>query len=127
MEHQTICASNGQNYRNKCYFDVAKCRAEKIEHDFLSTVDCPTSIKMLDSGHNCERAACTTEYDPVCGSDGKTYTNLCNFHQKTCNNKNGPILQIEYRGSCCEEKCSAVDYSPVCDSQNITHLVWNLN
>lgn len=127
MEHKTICASNGQSYRNQCYFNVSKCRAEKIEREILTEIECSNLIKMQDSINNCQIEKCSTKYDPVCGSDGITYTNICNFQQKNCkNNKNGPLVEIEYYGTCCEEKCSLIDYSPVCDSTNTTYLVFYL-
>ena len=46
----------------------------------------------------CELRICTLEFDPVCGSDGVTYGNLCQFNfAKRCDN---PDLEIENRGVC---------------------------
>lgn len=78
---------------------------------------------------------CTDIYDPVCGSDQRTYPNQCRFVQRfaqnsydmgetrtafsMCNSSTG--LQMLYKGPCCRDECSD-EPSPVCDSENRTHL-----
>ena len=48
---------------------------------------------------------CTTEFNPVCGSDGKTYGNECMFEIAQCNEvKHGRNLSIAYEGECKEGK-----------------------
>ncbi|CAG0908222.1 unnamed protein product [Cyprideis torosa] len=43
--------------------------------------------------------ACTREYDPYCGSDGRTYGNMCLFKNAVrCEGKRG--LRIRKRGRC---------------------------
>ena len=42
--------------------------------------------------------ACTRDYNPVCGSDGKTYGNLCMMEAKSCvHNLN---LTVKHAGKC---------------------------
>ncbi len=61
---------------------------------------------------------CTEQYQPVCGKDGKTYSNAC-FAQ--CQDK-----EIAHEGECKKEKtfepCSCTkEYSPVCGNNGVTY------
>jgi hypothetical protein len=52
---------------------------------------------MGECGKNCDNINCTTDYNPVCGSDGKTYSNECNLKAAKCKN---PSLTIVHPGEC---------------------------
>ncbi|VDI17260.1 Hypothetical predicted protein [Mytilus galloprovincialis] len=69
---------------------------------------------------NCHRT-CTSQYAPVCGSDGKTYRNQCLLNVAICYSKaKGINLHYAHRGS-----CSHVTHTPpihysckdVCDEE----------
>ncbi|XP_077980669.1 follistatin-like [Glandiceps talaboti] len=43
---------------------------------------------------------CTADWKPVCGTDGKTYSNACNLQVKACEGKGNPDLKIQKHDSC---------------------------
>ena len=42
---------------------------------------------------------CTADYKPVCGTDGKTYSNYCNLLQNACTNKMKNLAKA-HEGEC---------------------------
>ena len=51
---------------------------------------------IINSSLDCLKV-CSTEYDPICGSDDMTYQNLCDFENGQCRNK---FLLIQRYSKC---------------------------
>jgi hypothetical protein len=93
-----VCGSDGKTYDNDCLF--TRCRTP----DFKITIAHKGPCR--ESGPAVKPAApdmsppciCPAIYAPLCGSDGKTYSNACVF---ACSRP--PGVQIVYRGECMPE------------------------
>lgn len=89
-----VCGNDGRTYDSQKALDEA---AKNIE----------CLVKEFDGG--CQEMACTAQYDPVCGSDGKTHSNAC-WLGLTRRSTHQPCLRVLYKGECkeggdCKEVC----------------------
>ena len=50
-----------------------------------------------DPQQACDDIECNTEYDPQCGSNGRTFDNSCEFSRALCSDTS---LKIAYAGEC---------------------------
>ncbi|KAF0682766.1 Aste57867_25136 [Aphanomyces stellatus] len=72
-------------------------------------------VKCTDIG------GCIAVFEPVCGSDNRTYGNACELTVAQCSN---PSLQLASDGACgdkCQLKACADIYAPVCGSDGQTY------
>ena len=64
-----------------------------MENGYVSFCD----LDKLGNGEKCS-AWCTKIYLPICGSDGETYANKCEFKYANC--QHNPNLKIKHNGEC---------------------------
>ncbi|CAG0896562.1 unnamed protein product [Cyprideis torosa] len=95
----------------------------------------PDDTDMLPQrGQECNRA-CPRDYNPVCGTDGQDYANICLLNEERCVN-NKPELFARFSGTCdsppdpplpedidnfCLNPSCMTDPDPVCGSDGVTY------
>ncbi|XP_066947215.1 serine protease inhibitor dipetalogastin-like [Macrobrachium rosenbergii] len=92
--YDPVCGNDGKTYGNQCTLDLAACKNPSIKK--VQWRVCPVVPPTAWSRPNCPDV-CPANYDPVCGTDGRTYGNQCNLGVASCRN---PSIQKAYNGEC---------------------------
>ena len=122
-----VCGDDGVMYPNECAFDLAVCaqsdlkvlddgRCEEMKSgnesdDDNNKYDDDSDDDIEDKTNKCEGMVCNKLYKPVCGTDGKTYSNKC----------------VMDRAACEEDKWIAVMNWEDCNTDKLMHTGEKIN
>uniref|UniRef100_A0A6P7FT13 Agrin-like n=1 Tax=Diabrotica virgifera virgifera TaxID=50390 RepID=A0A6P7FT13_DIAVI len=149
-----VCGSDGVNYGNQCELQRAACSSQTNitikfygkcgicgENGPCSEHECQfggTCIERAGTAH-CECPECPAEFEPICGSDGISYSNECKLRLEACKHRRnitvlyrGPCnlcqgVQCKFGGRCeagecvCPKNCEEAGEEPVCASDMMTY------
>ncbi|TMW55257.1 hypothetical protein Poli38472_013148 [Pythium oligandrum] len=109
-EMKPVCGSNGFTYDNECHLKLAKCADPDSTLSVVSSGECPTKdqVTATPKGDGCE-VLCMDSFNPVCGSDGVTYSNECQLKQANCGKNLKSAITIASTGECATDADASDD------------------
>ncbi|XP_050436691.1 agrin-like [Adelges cooleyi] len=121
-----ICGTDGHTYESKCHLDRISCNSKSgvqmaYEGPCGETSPCKdyscnfgAHCKLSDEKAVCACPSCPEHHEPVCGTDGNTYSNECKLKYHSCQHKQ--IIDVSHKGACSD--CSGMDcqYYSICES-----------
>lgn len=114
-----VCGTDGQTYPNECVLKVYGCLAMR-----MGKVDKKLKVSFEGECPNSCIKTCSHMYEPVCGSNGKTYLNKCSLNIANCIlDEDDTKITMVSEGVCkntCIDACPAANYE-VCGTDGRTY------
>lgn len=116
LQYDPVCGTDGTTYSNSCFLETVACNNPLLNLTIAYRGKCQLTTQCPN--------VCTLQYDPVCGTDGKTYSNSCFLSIEACNNPQ-LNLSIAHNGSCetrdqCNKPCT-LEFDSVCGTDGMTY------
>lgn len=126
-KNEPVCGSNGDTYPNECLLTLADCESsEQITKVHDGVCESATTPLPTNNSSACPDV-CPAIYNPVCASNGLTYSNACFLGIASCQMgggitqvSDGPCPEADSEASDCSEVCTK-EYRPVCGTDNVTY------
>ncbi|XP_069184310.1 four-domain proteases inhibitor-like [Procambarus clarkii] len=90
-DYRPVCGTDGHTYTNSCALQIKACNNPQLKLKVAYEGSCRPA-------NQCP-GACPYNYDPVCGTDGKTYGNACGLGVEACKFPH-LNLKVDYKGEC---------------------------
>ncbi|XP_058265009.1 agrin isoform X4 [Hemibagrus wyckioides] len=124
-----VCGNDGHTYPNDCERRRAECLSQtsiRVKQQGPCDLNAPSPClkKTCEFGSSCVVKngegvcecldTCLQASDPVCGSDGQTYTSQCQMNAISCTLQKH--IQIKHKGPC-DKACKNCSFGAICDEQ----------
>nr|XP_009940178.1 PREDICTED: agrin [Opisthocomus hoazin] len=126
--YRPVCARDSRTYSNDCERRKAECHqkaAIPVKHRGPCDLGAPSPclsvectfgatcvVKNQEAVCECQQV-CQGRYDPVCGSDNRTYGNACELDSMACVLKRE--IKVKHKGPC--DRCGKCQFGAICEAE----------